>query len=70
MYSVFEFIHIMIDSSKFRSTVKKTIDQILYYVITYMQITEDQVVLYSNYVINKYLYIYEPLHVKFNNLGF
>ena len=70
MYSVFEFIHIMIDSSKFRSTVKKTIDQILYYVITYMQITEDQVVLYSNYVINECLYIYEPLHVKTNNLGF
>ena len=43
VYSVFEFVHILIDSVKFRSTVKKSVDQVLYYVILYMQITEDQV---------------------------
>ena len=43
VYSVFEFVHILIDSAKFRSTVKKSVDQVLYYVILYMQITEDQV---------------------------
>ncbi|CAL1541790.1 unnamed protein product [Lymnaea stagnalis] len=48
VYTVFEFVHILIESSKFRSTVKKTVDQIIYYVIIYMQITEDQIRLWSN----------------------
>ncbi|XP_067683421.1 importin-9-like [Haliotis asinina] len=48
VYSVFEFVHALIDSSKFRNTVKKTIDQILYYVIIYMQMTQDQIRLWSN----------------------
>ena len=43
MYSVFEFVHALIDTARFRSTVKGTIDQIIYYVIIYMQMTEDQV---------------------------
>ncbi|XP_060587837.1 importin-9-like [Ruditapes philippinarum] len=42
VYGVFEFIHALLDSSKFRDLVKKSINDILYYVITYMQITEDQ----------------------------
>nr|KAG5702234.1 hypothetical protein BaRGS_030589 [Batillaria attramentaria] len=42
VYSVFEFVHALIDTSRFRNTVKGTIDQILYYVIVYMQMTEDQ----------------------------
>ena len=43
VYGVFEYIHAMIDTSKFRSTVRKSMDQLLYYVILYMQITQDQV---------------------------
>ena len=35
----------MIESSKFRSTVKKSTDQLMYYVVLYMQITEEQVIL-------------------------
>ncbi|GFR73520.1 importin-9 [Elysia marginata] len=42
VYTVFEFVHSLIESSKFRSTVKKTVDQIIYYIIIYMQMTEDQ----------------------------
>ncbi|XP_041347809.1 importin-9-like [Gigantopelta aegis] len=47
VYSVFEFVHALIESSKFRSTVKKTVDQILYYVISYMQMTEDQIQMWT-----------------------
>ena len=43
VYTVFEFVHSLIESSRFRSTVKKTVDQIIYYIIIYMQMTEDQV---------------------------
>ena len=43
IFGTFEFIHAMIDSSKFRSTVKKSMHQIVYYIIVYMQMTEDQV---------------------------
>ena len=43
VYSVFEFIHGLIETAKFKSTVKKTLDQLLYYVLHYMQITEEQV---------------------------
>lgn len=48
VYTVFEFVHSLIESSKFRSTVKKTVDQIIYYIIIYMQMTEDQIQLWSN----------------------
>ncbi|KAL4226818.1 Importin 9 [Mactra antiquata] len=47
VYGVFEFIHALLDSSKFRDLVKKSINDILYYVITYMQITEDQARMWS-----------------------
>ncbi|KAK7102594.1 importin-9-like [Littorina saxatilis] len=48
VYSVFEFVHALIDITRFRSTIKGTIDQIIYYVIVYMQMTEDQIRLWSN----------------------
>ncbi|KAH9510177.1 Importin 9 [Bulinus truncatus] len=48
VYVVFEFVHNLIESSKFRSTIKKSVDQIIYYIIIYMQITEDQIRLWSN----------------------
>ncbi|PVD24404.1 hypothetical protein C0Q70_14886 [Pomacea canaliculata] len=47
VYSVFEFVHALIDTSRYRSTVKSTIDQIIYYIIIYMQMTEDQIRLWS-----------------------
>ena len=43
VYTVFEFVHCLIESNRYRATVKKTVDQIIYFVILYMQITEDQV---------------------------
>lgn len=43
VYGVFEFVHVLIDTSKFRTTVKSSVNDILYYVILYMQMTDDQV---------------------------
>ena len=43
VYSVFEFIHILIDINKFRGTIRKSMTDLLYYVVLYMQMTEDQV---------------------------
>lgn len=43
VYVVFEFVHVLIDTSKFRMTVKSSVNDILYYVILYMQMTDDQV---------------------------
>ncbi|ESO88896.1 hypothetical protein LOTGIDRAFT_219052 [Lottia gigantea] len=48
VYSVFEFVHGLIETSKFRSTVKKTVNDIIYYVVIYMQMSEDQIRNWSN----------------------
>ncbi|KAI0216737.1 Importin-9 [Lamellibrachia satsuma] len=47
IFGTFEFIHAMIDSTKFRSTVKKSMHEVVYCIIVYMQMTEDQVSLWS-----------------------
>uniref|UniRef100_A0A8C5B7J7 Importin 9 n=1 Tax=Gadus morhua TaxID=8049 RepID=A0A8C5B7J7_GADMO len=43
VFSIFEFVHTLLDNSKFKSTVKKALPELIYYVILYMQITEDQI---------------------------
>ncbi|XP_071477109.1 importin-9-like [Diadema antillarum] len=43
VFSIFDFVSAMIDTPKFRGTVRKLCDQLLYYVLLYMQITEEQV---------------------------
>ncbi|KAK6177118.1 hypothetical protein SNE40_015285 [Patella caerulea] len=48
VYSIFEFVHGLIETSKFRSTVKKTVNDIIYYIVIYMQMSEDQIRLWSN----------------------
>lgn len=43
VFSIFEFVHTLLDNNKFKSTVKKALPELIYYIILYMQITEDQV---------------------------
>ncbi|XP_068598144.1 importin-9 [Brachionichthys hirsutus] len=43
VFSIFEFVHTLLENNKFKSTVKKALPELVYYVILYMQITEDQV---------------------------
>ncbi|ELT91403.1 hypothetical protein CAPTEDRAFT_225381 [Capitella teleta] len=48
VFSIFEFIHAMVDTPKLRKTLKKSLSDLMYYIVCYMQITQDQVRLWSN----------------------
>ncbi|XP_037680979.1 importin-9 isoform X3 [Choloepus didactylus] len=43
VFSIFEFVHTLLENSKFKSTVKKALPELIYYIILYMQITEEQI---------------------------
>ncbi|TRY59713.1 hypothetical protein DNTS_002507 [Danionella cerebrum] len=43
VFSIFEFVHTLLENKKFKSTVKKALPELIYYIILYMQITEDQI---------------------------
>lgn len=43
VFSIFEFVHALLENQKFKSTVKKALPELIYYIILYMQITEEQV---------------------------
>ncbi|NP_001087649.1 importin 9 L homeolog [Xenopus laevis] len=42
VFSIFEFVHTLLDS-KFKGTLKKALPELIYYIILYMQITEEQI---------------------------
>lgn len=43
VFSIFEFVHTLLENNKLKSTVRKALPELIYYIILYMQITEDQV---------------------------
>ena len=43
VYSIFDFVTVLVETPKFRNSVKQGLDDLVYYVIVYGQITEDQV---------------------------
>ena len=43
VYQLFEFILCLKEKSRYKLIVKKAIEELCYYAILYMQITEDQV---------------------------
>ena len=43
VYSIFDFVTVLVEAPKFRNSVKQGLDDLVYYVIVYGQITEDQV---------------------------
>ncbi|XP_073176312.1 importin-9 isoform X2 [Lepidochelys kempii] len=43
VFSIFEFVHALLENHKFKSTVKKALPELIYYIILYMQITEEQI---------------------------
>ncbi|ELK34962.1 Importin-9, partial [Myotis davidii] len=43
VFSIFEFVHALLENSKFKSTVRKALPELIYYVLLYMQITEEQI---------------------------
>lgn len=48
VFSVFEFIHGLIETPKFKKTVKKFLDELIYFLVLYMQITEDQIQVWTS----------------------
>lgn len=43
VFSIFEFVHTLLENNKFKNTVRKALPELIYYIILYMQITEDQI---------------------------
>jgi len=41
--NIFDLIHALVETSRYRQVVKKSIEQLIYYIFYYMQITEEQV---------------------------
>ena len=43
VFAIFEFVHALVESSKFRVAVKSGLSDLIYYIVLYMQITFEQV---------------------------
>ena len=65
VFSVFEFIHGLIETPKFKKTVKKFLDELIYFLVLYMQITEDQV----RIILLKYCITLSPVSQGFTVVG-
>ena len=46
--NIFEFVHALVETPRFRSSVREGISQVIYYIILFMQITEEQVSTWSS----------------------
>ena len=56
VFSVFQFIQGLVETPKVKKTVDQHLEEILYYTMEYMQITENQVnIFYKCYVIENYI---------------
>merc|ERR1719150_3526264 len=42
VFAIFEFVHALVDSNKFKSAVKAGLSELVYYIVIYMQITEER----------------------------
>lgn len=43
VFGVFEFIHGLVETPKFKKIVKQFLNELIYFLLLYMQITEEQV---------------------------
>ncbi|XP_067129013.1 importin-9 [Centruroides vittatus] len=48
VFSIFEFVNVLVESPKFRNFVKKGLSDLMYYIVLYMQITEEQINIWTN----------------------
>lgn len=48
VFSVFEFISALVETPKFKKTVDQSLEDILFFTMVYMQITDEQIHLWSN----------------------
>jgi len=42
VFAIFEFVHVLVETKKFRGAVKSGLSDLVYYIVLYMQITEEQ----------------------------
>ena len=42
VFAIFEFVHALVETSKFKGAVKAGLADLMYYIVLYMQITEEQ----------------------------
>lgn len=42
VFAIFEFVHALVETPKFRSAVKSGLSDLMYYIVLYMQITQEQ----------------------------
>lgn len=43
VYQLFEFILVLKENKKYKAIIKKAIDELCFYTVTYMQMTDEQV---------------------------
>ncbi len=43
VFAIFEFVHALVEAPKFKDAVKVGLSDLMYYIVLYMQITEEQV---------------------------
>lgn len=43
VFGIFEFIHGLVETPKFKKIVKQFLNELIYFLLLYMQITEEQV---------------------------
>ncbi|XP_063612464.1 importin-9-like isoform X2 [Penaeus indicus] len=48
VFTIFEFVHALVETTKHKQMVKQGIADLIYYILLYMQITEDQIENWSN----------------------
>ena len=42
VFAIFEFVHALVDSNKFKSAVKAGLSELMYYIVIYMQVWSSQ----------------------------
>ena len=40
VFAIFEFVHALVDSNKFKSAVKAGLSELMYYIVIYMQVKD------------------------------
>ena len=51
VFAIFEFVHALVESPKFRVAVKTGLSDLMYYIVLYMQITHEQVRFFFKFLI-------------------
>ena len=51
VFAIFEFVHALVETPKFRVALKSGLADIMYYIVLYMQITHEQVIIKFRYSI-------------------